>query len=401
MPINIFRYILFFIPVFILLYFETEDIGNLSFSQLWKIPLCLWLIVYVVVKEKKQTPPFVKIYYLLAIKHFVNPGFMTNILTCFKEGIRFVFLPLLYESFNRSGMKIKTLKNILVVLSQYFILTNIPFLLGWFKSRGIGLEYGDLQAYSGVFQNQHAMSLIMSLCILVLLFFMKENFFIGKLSRTYNMFLVLLAMYALYLSFSRTGWLMCLLGIMLLFVPDKVNRKQVLTSIFVMLLLLVGLKFMMENNLDFRNRILGINAVTNEQMDIGSGRGEYMKNAIDYWKEGNILELFIGRSKDGLLEYEYVRTRMHIGAHNGFIDILACNGILGLLFFLAFLYTLLIFIRRRKKTTIYRLSLCMWITFFSFQLTQGGNIFHMDILYALTYVIQDREYKLLHSKNIK
>lgn len=398
MPINVFRYILLFIPVFILLYFENEEIGNLSFSQLWKIPLCFCLVGYVFIRKRKKNPCFVHLYYWLVLKSFLNPGFISNTMTCIKEGLRFAFLPLLYECFNNSKLEIYTLNKILIVLSQYFILTNIPFLFLGLKSRGIGLEYGEIQAYSGIFQNQHAMSLIMSLCILVLLFFMKENYFIGKLSKIYNLFLILLAVYALYLSFARTGWLMCLLGGILLFMPNKYNVKQLFIAVCFMSIVFVGLNFMMKNNLDFRYRVLGINATTNEQMDIGSGRNKYMKYAMDYWQEGNVFELLIGRSKDGLIKYEYARTRMHIGAHNGFVDILACNGILGLLLFLAFLYFLLLFIRKRKNVPIYRLSLCMWVTFLSFQLTQGGNIFHMDIIYALTYAIQEREYKLLNDE---
>lgn len=81
-----------------------------------------------------------------------------------------------------------------------------------------------------------------------------------------------------------------------------------------------------------------------------------------------------------------------MGAHNGFVDMLARNGIVGLLLMFLMLIALFAFIRRRKQCPTYRLALALWLMNFSFQVTQGGSMFHTDLLYALTFCLLEEEY---------
>ena len=81
-----------------------------------------------------------------------------------------------------------------------------------------------------------------------------------------------------------------------------------------------------------------------------------------------------------------------VGAHNGFVDMLARHGIVGLLLMFLMLIALFAFIRRRKQCPTYRLALALWLMNFSFQVTQGGSMFHTDLLYALTFCLLEEEY---------
>ena len=69
-----------------------------------------------------------------------------------------------------------------------------------------------------------------------------------------------------------------------------------------------------------------------------------------------------------------------------------CNGIVGLLLMFLMLIALFAFIRRRKQCPTYRLALALWLMNFSFQVTQGGSMFHTDLLYALTFCMLEEEY---------
>ena len=61
MPIKLKRYILLFIPFFMLLYSENINIGGgMKISQLWKMPLLAYLIYYVFQYRRKSSPDWTK-----------------------------------------------------------------------------------------------------------------------------------------------------------------------------------------------------------------------------------------------------------------------------------------------------------------------------------------------------
>lgn len=398
MPLKLQTYIWLFIPFFLLFYSEGITLGSLTVSQLWKMPLIGGIIYYLFQYRKKGTPIWSQTYYWLAIKNLLNKGLFQNIMGNVQEGIRFLFLPLLYNVFANTTRLKKARKYILVIV-QYFILTNIPFLLGM-EPLNSGLEYGELVAYSGIFQNQHAMSTIMSICIVIILHFMKHEWISGKWSRLYNILLIILASYCMYMGFARTGWLMCLLGIFIIFIPNDLSVRQWIGIATISCCLLGGFVYMMSTNKTFYNRIVGIDSRTNKKISISSGRDVFIRNAWDLYCSGNPIELAFGKSMDELKDYEKEKTGMRIYAHNGFANMLATNGALGILLMLVCGVTLLSFVYRRRDCPSYRLALTMWIMNVSFQLTQGGHIFHVDVLFALVYCILQLEFETTDKESI-
>ena len=149
---------------------------------------------------------------------------------------------------------------------------------------------------------------------------------------------------------------------------------------------------MMLTNEMFRDRIMGNNLQTHEKVNIDSGRSEYSAAALERYANGTLLEQIIGMSTQDEMDYILLKTRNRVGAHNGFVDMLARNGIVGLLLMFLMLIALFAFIRRRKQCPTYRLALALWLMNFSFQVTQGGSMFHTDLLYALTFCLLEEEY---------
>ena len=391
-----FRYIIYFVLFFFLFYAEGIKVGGMTVSQLWKMPLIVVMVFLIVRKRRHHRPLFISLYYWIAIKNLFNAGTIKTFVSNIQEGLRFVFIPLIYDSFNLSNKSVESLYKFLLVVAQYFVLTNIPFIFFGLPSLHEGKEYGDFIAYTGIFQTQHAMSVIMSLCILVILqYFKREGFSIYRFSSLYNGILLVLAVYAMLLGYARTGWLMCLVGIMILFVPKKISGKQILVFTLVLMVLVAGIAYLMENNQKFHDRILGIDAVTGVQRDVDSGRSEYIKHGLDYYMQGSALELLFGRSMVGLRNYEEAMTTMNIATHNGFSNMIVVNGIVGLILMIWCMFAMLIWIRHRKYCYSGRLALAAWFMNFSFQMTQGGHIFHADLFYALIFVILERERRLL------
>lgn len=393
-------YIFLFFPFFLLFYSEGINLGGLTVSQLWKLPLLVYLVYSLFQFRHRETNAWSQGYYWLAIKYLFNSGSLVSIAANIQLAIRFLFLPLLYNFTLNKDYKVRELKNVTLVISQYFILTNIPFLTGLLKPMAIGEAYGEFVAYSGIFQNQHAMSVIMGICLCVLIAFFKQGYFAGRWNKIYNIGLMLVAAYAMYLGFARTGWLMCLLGIIIIFIPEGKSVKQHIALWLLGVTLVSGFTYMMETNKYFHNRILGYDSVTNKKLDVGSGRGRYAEVAMDLYYSGNTFELLFGKSMDELMDAEKAATGMRIYAHNGFVTMVVTNGMIGLLLKIVSMILLLIFIWQRKDCDNFRLSLVMWMMNLSFQVTQGGHFFHADLLYALTFVILQLEYDQINRNEL-
>lgn len=390
MPLKLNKYILLFIPFFLLFYSESINMGGLTVSQLWKMPLLAYLIYYLFQHRHKLSPAWTQGYYWLSLKHLLNSGCIKYMANNIQTGISFMFLPLLFNYFQNKFSK-ENVSKMLLCISQYFILTNIPFLFFGLQANKQGLVYGDIVAYTGIFQNQHAMSCIMGICIIVLLYFFKKEEFKLWSVRIYNVLLLILAAYAMYRGFARTGWVMCLIGVCVLFMPRNMNVKQWIGVITVGTAFSVGFAFMMVSNKDFHDRVLDINRETGKQKEFASGRREFIANALELYTFGNIFELAFGKSMTDLKDYEYEKTGMRIYAHNGFATLLVTDGAVGILIKLVTMGFLLTFIQKRKNCPTYQAALAFWVMNLSFQLTQGGHVFHSDLLYALTFCMQQLE----------
>lgn len=399
MPIKIKYYILLFIPFFLLFYSESLDVGGMSISQLWKIPLACYLAFYLFQHRHLPTPKWAQFQYWSSLKHLVNAGDVTKFMPNVQEMFKFAFLPLLFNCLNNKPWKTEALKKILLAVSQYFILTNIPFMLG-LQTIKRGHDYGNFVAYAGIFRNQHGMTIVMAICIVVILNEFKSGRFQNKASKFYNVCLIALASYAMYLGFARTGWLMFLLATLVLFFPKNTSVKQWIGIVSVSFVLLTGFAYLFNTDQRFHDRIVGNDLQTHKQINIDSGRSEYMAIALDRYAHGSIPELLIGVSHEEITEVIKAKTGMKIGAHNGFVDMLAANGIVGLGLMLFFAFSLLAFIWQRKKCPTAKLAIAMWMMYMSFQTTQGGHMFHSDFLYALIFCVLEREYQTSEEQEI-
>lgn len=392
MPLKLKYYLLLFLPFFLLFYSESVEVGGMRVSQLWKIPLLAAFIFCLFQYRSKASPVWSQAYYWLSLKHLVNSGSLKNFFSNIQDGISFLFLPLLFNFFHNFTSRL-TAGRWLLCVSQYFILTNIPFLFLGLQPHKQGVVYGDLTGYTGIFQNQHAMSTIMGICIIVLLNGFKQGTFEGWMQKCYNAALLVLAAYAMYLGFARTGWAMCLIGVCVLFLPQSQQVKQWMGIGLVLTGLTVGFMTLMTFNQDFHDRILDINRETGQQKELGSGRADYIRNALELYASGNAFELAFGRSMVGLVDYEYQKTGHHIYAHNGFATLLATDGLLGLLLKLFAMSALLVFIQRRRDCPSHHAALSFWMMNLSYQMTQGGHVFHSDLLYALVFCLLQFEHE--------
>ena len=74
MPISFKRYILLFPLFFLLFYVESIKIGGIVVSQLWKIPLALYMLYYVFQHRHLSTPTWAQAQYWQSLKWVFTGG---------------------------------------------------------------------------------------------------------------------------------------------------------------------------------------------------------------------------------------------------------------------------------------------------------------------------------------
>ena len=207
-----------------------------------------------------------------------------------------------------------------------------------------------------------------------------------------NCLIALFGIYLLYLTYVRTGYLMFVIGLVILFLPKKFSMKQIVTIMLIVLILLSGFYFLLQNNELFYNRIFDI--VNGEEKASGSGRLLFWQATWDLWLSGNFFELLFGFGYEELTEKIFQVTNYRVFAHNEFFTQLGQNGLIGVFFLIGYLVTLLKFILKRRKTPSYQLALSVFILYISLMMTQGGMWFPLDIFMVLIFVKLELEHKI-------
>ncbi|MEM9649366.1 MAG: O-antigen ligase family protein [Bacteroidota bacterium] len=383
--------LIIFVCLFILFYFEPEEVGPITFSQLWKIPLFFYLFWHVIVLGLGPKPAFVKWAYVRAVKTLFNKGFFIDFMAEVTDFMRYMMFPLMYGFAARKIKNIVVLDKILLGFAQFVILSGIPFLLGLLESKGkvlFEMERDLFQSYTGIFQNPHSASITTATAVIIILAMVKSKSAQIKFPKL-NLLLACFGIYIIYLTYVRTGYLMFAVGLFIVFKPQKFTLQQIVLSVIVSLVLIFGFVYLLETNEFFYNRIFDIR--NGRQTAVGSGRLDIWEAAIDLWMNGNFLELLLGHGFEELTKGVQRGTGMKVYAHNEFFTQLGQNGLLGFVFTGVYLYALFKHIWKRRENSSYKLALGIYCLYFSLMLTQGGVWFPLDIFMVLVFLRLDRQ----------
>ena len=295
-----------------------------------------------------------------------------------------MFFPLLFEFFKRRLHSVEEVNKILIAFAQFVVLSGIPFVFLGLKSRGnVIFETEEVGAYTGVFQGPHAASTTTAIALILLIFFLKRpnNSFLFK---SFNSLLVVLGVYFLFLTFVRTGYAMFAVGMVVLFMPKKIQMNQIIGGAIVISFLIFGFLYLLETNEFFYNRIFDIR--NGRETAAGSGRLLFWKGTVDAWMNGNFLELLFGYGMEGFKDELQRTSGYHVVAHNEFFNQLGINGFVGIFIFFGFMLSLLKYIYKNRLLPTYRLALASFFVYFSLMMTQGGMWFPVDFFMALIFV---------------
>jgi O-antigen ligase len=359
-------------------------VGPTTFSQVWKIPLFLFLIWQVLVIRNIKKPAFIKWSYARAGKNLVTANFSVSYMAGIMDFVRYMMFPLMFEYAKLKIKDLRRLDRMLLGFAQFVIISGIPFVLGVLQTKAKDNNINEqFETYAGMFQNGHGAAITTTTAVLILLGFLKTRASIIKYTKL-NYALLIFGIYLIYLTFIRTGYAMFAIGLLFLYLPKKLSIKQVITTVATISLLIIGFYYLLETNEIFYNRIFDIR--NGKQTAAGSGRLIFWQAAVDLWFNGNLFEIFFGFGFDGLVDKINEVTGIRVYAHNEFFTQLGQNGILGVIFFIGYLVALLKLIWKRKNRPSYRLALAVYFLYVSLMVTQGGMWFELDVFMVLVYV---------------
>lgn len=381
-----------YIILFFLIYLGPVQVGPITFSQIWKIPLFVFLIWQVLIIRNRKKPGFIKWSYARAAKNLVTGGFSVSYFAGAIDFIRYMMFPLMYEFAAIKIGSLRMLDKILLGFAQFIIISGIPFILKLMKSRAHDtILYQDFDSYAGMFQNSHGAAITTATAVLILFAYLKMKSDVIRFPKL-NYALFVFGIYLIYLTFIRTGYAMFCIGLLILFVPKKFSVKQIVTASLALSVVALGFFYLLETNEAFYNRIFDIR--NGKQTAAGSGRFLFWEASFDLWFNGNLFELFFGFGFDGLVDHIYETVGLRVYAHNEFFTQLGQNGLLGITFFIGYLISLFKFIWERRQRPSYKLGMAIFFLYISLMMTQGGMWFELDIFMVLVFVKLEFENKM-------
>ena len=346
-----FNVLLFYSFFFVLLYFESTSIGIVKISQLWKIPVYIF-VVYIVLtkynKPKLKIPVYVFSSILLFMLIIINTSNPLDYIFNIPEAFNMLTLPLSLALFKIIKRQTNNdfLNAAIITYCSYLIIFNLPFILNLVpeinsvKQLGkYGLE--EKTALTGVFYHINLSSKINLIATIVVLF--NKSFFSKNLaSKIIYLGLVVIGTYSVYLNYTRTGWFLFLFGILFVSTYKEKITKFVFKVIPVFLLFFTITIYWLSNNPAIVMRLIGETTYrTNENYDanqISSGRIEIWKHALANLNDKGLGSIILGQGVKNAMDMMKDSFGYYIPAHNRFIEILQYAGILGLLLFISILY---------------------------------------------------------------
>ncbi|WP_421918786.1 O-antigen ligase family protein [Marinifilum sp.] len=376
-----------FLLFFLAFYLKGFTVGGQEMVYLWKLPLILFLISRVLGQETKYT--FLVLGYLFAIKNLVNVGFFKFPVDSIINFIKYLSIPLFVHWLYLNIKHVKALKQLRLIpvyMAAFFILCNVPYYFGVFSAPVttlLWMEDTTIDGLVGLLGAPHYTSAVLAVSSVVLVDFIVKRR--GDLRINLIVIPILFAgVFFLFKTYARTGWLMFAVGIMVLFLR-KISFKDLGKIAIVAAFLLIGLSALFQTNEGFRRRIMDDRAGQEEKSvyeTVGSGRLQIAKTYLQNFYHSNFVTHLIGMGmKESGRRYEKIDGTA-LFAHNGFIQTLVDNGLIGFAIYIMFLISLYRSISR-AKTSHNQLTVALFFMFLSCLATQQANYFLIDAFLSI------------------
>lgn len=335
--------------------------------------LLLFFVLVSILKHKSIQVKFVVMFLLLLFCLLVASIERIHLLRLIKfcANLWFVYYALQIDTEN--SRKMIFLAYILGVLCSSAVawLDIIPNELAYVEEIILGDTGGEIVRFTGLYgdPNYYSISLILSLCLLILLFYKREIH--GLFALGLSIPLVLFSV----LTYSKSAFLMLALPLVLLFYANSKGKRHFL-QLLLLGIVVLGVGAVLVGRLDLFSTVLERFAQDSTVSDLTTGRTDLWKMYWDYCCE-HIGRLIIGNGFGAALVNG-------AGAHNTYLDILYYLGISGGLCFGGVCVVLSRLVPRPRKRNLlnYSVWLCLGVMYFFL-----SQLFYFDIAVQLYLAI--------------
>ena len=399
-----YKYFVFYFFFFLLLLFEDRvTILNVTMSNIWKLITIFSFGLFVLNRKIKfgfEKIDFI-LFFLFISFNLNYYGFIT--FSDIEELFLIFILPISYFSFYFifANDFIK-LRNIILSLAIFFIISGIPFLLELIET--VSQFSDERQNFASSFQMNESLLVGFfkhpALSSLTFVFSTVIVWSLGfKESKSFKLvflFICILGCYEVYRAFTRTGWvLISFFPIVVLFYKktySKIKKASIIVLTFLVLITIYN------SSQVIQNRVIGERennfSQTNDKLaNITSGRNLIIISVIENVISKGKLAIVLGLGKEKSLE-----NSNGVVAHNRFVEIFSYGGLFSLFLYLFFLFFLSREILKRKsKNNIFVLSISLYILMILSHFPSHGLPIYADILFggviALNRVFYNRKIK--------
>jgi hypothetical protein len=385
------KIIILYLIFFVLFYIEPISIGSLKFAIIWKLPLVVFLGAYFFLKLNKvpYIPTFIFIGILLSFKILFSLSSLEYINSTISEFTKLIifFFTFIYL---RNRYNLEELKKFGKYTAIFVILSFIPFLLNILKPLGKSIElskYGtlDISSLTGIFQNPHSAGITLAISLIVIYYYILNS--IQLKEKLVYLMLFLGGTIEMILTFVRTPMVILITGLAVLSFK-YFKLKHIIYSLIILLLASTYVYVNIENSVLLKSlevRIQGENKY-NSTGGIGSGRIMFWEQSIKSWQSEGFLGLTMGLGIELAKDKMEKGTGLRLFAHNGFLEQLQSDGLIGFLLLISLLYYIYVYIRKYKESPYYILALAIYSGYIVYIFFQGGNYFLFYVIFS-TYLV--------------
>lgn len=383
-----------FLIFFVVFYFESLDVLGVKLAVAWKSILIFFILLYSFIKISKsgfRIPSLTFWGLIFSIQSIFNASLLTNPLNNFAESIKSTFIPAFYLAFvSRPGSDFAY--KLMIVLATFSVISTIPFLLNIIDPISTGYDltlFGfESQGFVGIFQNAHAASIVLGTAMLVLIY----NLHNDNNSTPTKILIVLLLVFAsasLYLTYARTGYFLFILGLLTYYLTNKKIRYKYIKLFLISLSIALLSLYLYQVSEIFRMRLFGENIYTelSGSSRADSGRMEFIITSIKYFMAQDLPTIIVGMGPEMSKELMDQEIGMRITAHNGFVNILQFNGLLGVFLYSVFLISMAVKVYSFRKSDYFPIVSALFVSYLAQMAVQGERVFLADVIFAASLAI--------------
>lgn len=354
-------------------FFGLKEIGNLGVYI-----ICIFIFTYLILKGLfwkiliKFRVHFLLLFSILILLFYSS--FFYSLQTATGVSFNFKFLAAILFYCVSSYYFLENRRVLINCVLIYSITLSIVALLtqlGFWGDDAV-LEKGRLILFN---ENPNSYSIRAVLALFSMIYLIFENPLSWSKIRFALLLLFPSLIYLVLVSGSRGSFVIFIMGVLLFTIFSPISFKFKTLVFIIMFIAFLFMSVYIINNDYLYDRLI----VSTYEGQL-AGRGDIWNNALDIFKDN----IWLGVGEIGYLREMYIRFSETRDAHNLFIYLLTCSGLMGVILFLSFVFSLLLNAMRARKESVFPLTILIAVILLMAK--TGGVLTYLVMWYFIAIV---------------